>query len=173
MTAGNFHQAVRFPGLPGNLAEIPVHASNAQSSGGRLRRRVREWAGQMDRPLPWQRQLYECERLICQRDTDLSEVRGLGDICFHVHLPISCPESGEGGLPGSNPGISTQPRKVTGFHGGHKHNSAGSSKPYGSAAKLGNASQIPRWPRDSVVQVHPFLPASGPRFSLTPTLPQP
>lgn len=30
----------------------------------------------MDRLLPWQRQLYECERLICQRDTDLSEVRG-------------------------------------------------------------------------------------------------
>nr|XP_036861884.1 protein KASH5 isoform X1 [Manis javanica] len=28
---------------------------------------------QMDRLLPWQRELYECERLICQRDADLSE----------------------------------------------------------------------------------------------------
>lgn len=29
----------------------------------------------MDRLLPWQRQLCECERLICQREAVLSEVR--------------------------------------------------------------------------------------------------
>ena len=37
------------------------------------------WGGharQMDGLLPWQRQLYECEHLICQRDAILSEVSG-------------------------------------------------------------------------------------------------
>lgn len=40
VTAGNLHQAVRFPELPGNLAESPVHVADIQSPGGRLRRGI-------------------------------------------------------------------------------------------------------------------------------------
>lgn len=62
---------------------------------------------QMDRLLPWQRELYECERLICQRDADLSEVRGPG---MGGHMPSMCtwpapaPSLAQEVPPGSNPG---------------------------------------------------------------------
>ncbi|KAK2509634.1 hypothetical protein MC885_021164 [Smutsia gigantea] len=83
----DFHQAGRFPGPPGSSAKIPLSVANVQRGRGRLKRRARErgclgragllgksWeTRQMDGLLPWQRQLYECERLICQRDADLSE----------------------------------------------------------------------------------------------------
>lgn len=74
----------------------------------------------MDRLLPWQRQLYECERLICQRDADLSEVRGPG-VCMRFALTCTCQSQA---LPCSNPCISKQPTEVI----GHKSDPAGSGK---------------------------------------------
>lgn len=46
----------------------------------------------MDRLFPWQRQLCECERLICQREAVLSEVRdrSRGEV---THLPFAYPNS--------------------------------------------------------------------------------
>lgn len=74
----------------------------------------------MDRLLPWQLQLYECERLICQRDADLSEVRGLGKGGVTFASLCTCPSSPAPNLerevlPGSHPWISKQPREVRGF----------------------------------------------------------
>lgn len=57
----------------------------------------------MDGLLPRQRQLYECERLICQRDAVLSEVRGPGVAREHLPSMCSCPkvwESCLGLIPG-------------------------------------------------------------------------
>eukprot|EP00069_Balaena_mysticetus_P009783 bmy_06386T0 len=71
----DFNQAFRFPGPVGNSAETPLGVADVQRHEGKLRRGARESgrARQMDGRLPWQRQLYECERLICQRDAILSE----------------------------------------------------------------------------------------------------
>lgn len=41
---------------------------------------------EMDRLFPWQRQLCECERLICQREAVLSEVRDREG----TDLPLAC-----------------------------------------------------------------------------------
>lgn len=57
----------------------------------------------MDGLLPRQRQLYEYERLICQRDAVLSEVRGPGVAREHLPSMCSCPkvwESCLGLIPG-------------------------------------------------------------------------
>lgn len=73
----------------------------------------------MDGLLPWQRQLYECERLICQREADLSEVRGLGRGGGTFASPCTCPSPAlsleREVLPGSPPWISKQPREARGF----------------------------------------------------------
>ena len=78
-----------------HLTEVPLGVADVQRCEGRLRRGALEsgigrggQARQMDGLLPWQRQLYECEHLICQRDAILSEVSGLeGNVPSMCLLP--------------------------------------------------------------------------------------
>lgn len=85
----------------------------------------------MDGLLPWQRQLYECERLICQRDAVLSEVRGLGVVrgplpsMYSWPSPAPAPRSGKGS-PGWVSSLDKQPREVRGFPWNGKPVPAGS-----------------------------------------------
>ncbi|XP_073880303.1 protein KASH5 isoform X3 [Macaca fascicularis] len=68
------------PGIP-KIPEVPEHLRrlNRRGAGEQGRPdggqdRGESWeVGWMDRLLSWQRQLFECEHLICQRDTILSE----------------------------------------------------------------------------------------------------